>query len=129
MAESIARVKAPKYNKTMPEFYDGIDLKLLFASITDPYHTLIFNLLVKTGLREQEAMYLERADISFQAHTLTIRSKPEFGFRIKDKEKRSVPFTTNLEPVLKAYRSLHPKKRLVLGNGKDKPNTKLLRLL
>jgi integrase len=31
--------------------------------------------------------------------------------------------------MLKDYRAAHPKKRFVLGNTKDRPNTKLLRLL
>jgi integrase len=51
------------------------DLNPSFASLSDPYHLLVFNLLLKTGLREQEAIYLEWPDISFTTKTLTIHSK------------------------------------------------------
>jgi len=120
---------APKYDKTLPEIYDPKDVKTFFASITDPYHLLIFDLLLKTGLREQEAMYLEWPDISFPTQTLNIHSKPELGFRIKDKEERSVPIPLDLSKRLKKYRAGNPDKHFVIGNAKDRPHTKLLRLL
>jgi integrase len=44
--------------------------------VSDSYHLLVFNLLLKTGLREQEAMHLNWPDISFTTKTLTIHSKP-----------------------------------------------------
>jgi len=121
--------KAPKYDKTIPEIYEPAELKTFFASLTDPYHQLTFEMLLKTGLREQEAMYLEWGDISYPSSTLTIHSKPSLGFRIKDKEERSVPLPTELLSRLKKYQAVHPRKRFVLGNEDDRPHTKLLRLL
>jgi integrase len=122
--------RAPKYDKTLPEIYETEDIKGFFAAIAgDDYHTLIFDLFLKTGLREQEGMFLEWDDISFPSKTLTIHSKPALGFRIKDKEERSVPIPNDLLKRLKQYKADHPKKHFVLGNGKDKPHTKLLRLL
>lgn len=120
---------APKYDKTLPEIYDPKELKTFFESISDSiYHTLIFDLLLKTGLREQEAMYLEWEDISFQTQTLTIHSKPALGFRIKDKEERSVPIPLDLIEKLKKYQE-NSDNHFVIGTRKDKPHTKLLRLL
>jgi integrase len=125
---TIAR-SAPKYDKTLPEVFESGDLNPFFASLSDPYHVLIFNLLLKTGLREQEAMYLEWSDISVPTKTLTIHSKPTLGFRIKDKEERSVPVPDDLLKVLKKYKKDNPDKRFVIGNGKDRPEIHLLRLL
>jgi integrase len=120
---------APKFDKTLPEIYESGDLNPFLASLSEPYHRLIFNLLLQTGLREQEAMYLEWSDISFHAQTLTIRSKLHLGFRIKDKEERSVPVPSELLERLKEYHAAHPAKRFVIGTKTDRPNTKLLRLL
>jgi integrase len=120
---------APKYDKTLPEIFESGDLNPFFASLSEPYHLLIFNLVLKTGLREQEAMCLEWSDISFPTKTLTIHSKPELGFRIKDKEERSVPVPDDLLKRLKAYQKANPEKRFVIGNGKDRPEIHLLRLL
>jgi integrase len=120
---------APKYDKTLPEIFESQDLNPFYASLSDPYHLLIFNLLLKTGLREQEAMYLEWADISAPTKTLTIHSKPELGFRIKDKEERSVPVPDDLLKMLKKFKMDNPDKRFVIGNGKDRPEIHLLRLL
>jgi integrase len=124
-----AGTRPPKYDKTKPEIYENGDLNPFFSSLSDPYHLLIFNLLLKTGLREQEAMYLEWPDISFPASTLTIHSKPDLGFRIKDKEERSVPVPSDLLEMMKTYRAANPSKHFVIGNAKDRPHTKLLRLL
>lgn len=121
--------RAPKYDKTLPEIYDPNDLKTLLDSLESSYHQLVFNLLLKTGLREQEAMYLEWHDISFNSQTLTIHSKPSLGFRIKDKEERSVPIPSDLLKRLQKYAEEFPDKRFILGNDQDRPNTKLLRLL
>ena len=120
---------APKYDKTLPEIYDSKDLGTFFTSLESPYHLLIFYLLLQTGLREQEAMYLEWTDIDFDASTLTIHAKAELGFRIKDKEERSVPVPLDLLTRLQEYKAANPEKRFVIGNAKDRPHTKLLRLL
>ena len=129
VAAKVVQKGAPKYDKTLPDIYEAEELKKFFNSLSDPYHQLVFGLLMKTGLREQEAMYLEWEDISHPTMTLTIHSKPHMGFRIKDKEERSVPVPLDLLEALKAHRETKPNSQFVLGNGKDRPHTKLLRLL
>jgi len=56
-------------------------------------------------------MYLEWTDISAPTKTLTIHSKPALGFRIKDKEERSVPVPDDLLKILKKYKKDNPDKR------------------
>ena len=56
--KSIAGPK-PKYEKTLPEIYEPDDLKAFFASLEQEYDQLLFDVLLTTGLREQEAMHLE----------------------------------------------------------------------
>jgi integrase len=111
----------PMYDKTLPEIFESGDLNPFFASLSDPYHLLVFNLLLKTGLREQEAVYFEWPDISFTKKTLTIHSKPALGFRIKHKEERSVPVPDDLLKKLKNYEMGNPEKSFVIGNAKNRP--------
>ena len=120
---------APKFEKRLPEVYSAEELKAFFNLIKDPHLYLIFELLLKTGLREQEAVFLTWENIDFTRGTLKVRSKPEFGFQIKDKEERDVPIPADLLNRLKAYREQHPTARLVTGTRTDRPNGKLLRTL
>jgi integrase len=120
---------APKYEKRIPEIYSPEELKALFASITDEGLSLTYELLLKTGLREQEAVYLYWENIDFAGSKLKVRSKPELEFRIKDWEERDIPIPQDLVERLAAFRSRHPKTRLVTGTRTDRPNGKLLRTL
>lgn len=73
--------------------------------------------------------YLTWENIDFATGTLKVRSKPEFEFKIKDKEERDLPIPADLLSRLKSYRKLHPVGRLVTGTATDNPNRKLLRTL
>jgi integrase len=119
----------PAYEKKLPEVYTAEELTAFFASLKQDYHKLVFNLLLKCGLRDQEAEYLCWSDIDLNAGMLRVRSKPELGFKVKDKEERELPLPPDLLEMLKAWRTEHPNTRIVLGTSTDKPNTKLLLLL
>jgi integrase len=125
--------KAPKYEKTMPEIFEPEDLTAFFAALTTDYDKLLFSLLLQTGLREQEAMHLEWADISYARRTLQVRSKPRYKHKIKDAEERELPLSQELVAQLQAYRKEIPEEfRLVFGRrgGKlDKPEKHQLRHL
>jgi len=119
----------PKFEKTVPEVYATEELRTFFGSIKDEHLYLIFEILLKCGLREQEAVYLTWENIDFATGTLRVRSKPEFDFKIKDKEERDLPIPADLLRRLKSYREQHPAGRLVTGTSTDKPNHNLLRTL
>jgi integrase len=119
----------PKYEKTVPEVYSTEEFRAFFASIKDEHLYLIFETLLKCGLRDQEAVYLTWDNIDFATGTLRVRSKPEFDFKIKDKEERDIPIPADLLERLKTYREKHPNGRLVTGTATDNPNRKLLRTL
>jgi integrase len=121
--------RAPKYEKTMPEIFEDEALKAFFTSLENPYHRLVFELLLKTGMREQEAMHIEWNDISILAKTLQLRAKPKYQFKMKDHEQRALPITDELLKRLADYRTAHPDGNLILGTKNNRPHTKLLRLL
>jgi integrase len=120
---------APKFEKPLPEVYTAEQITAFFPALISDYDKVVFNLLLKCGLREQEAMYLCWPDVNFATRTLLVRAKPDLGFMPKDKEQREVPLPDDLVEMLKAWKAKHPHTRLVIGTGKGKPNTKLLRLV
>lgn len=119
----------PRYEKTLPEVYGLEELKQFFAGIDDEKLHNTFEILLKCGLREQEAMYLEWSQIDLDRAVLRVRANPRFRFKVKDCEQRDVPIPPDLAEKLRGYREKHPTQRLVTGTKSDRPNTKLLRTL
>jgi integrase len=121
-------MKAPSYTEKKVEIYEPEQLKKFFASLTDRYHRIVFEVLLKTGLRMQEAMFLEWHNINWQHGTLTVTVKNDLGFDVKDRQERTLPIPADLVEHLKAWKDTHGG-RLALGTSKDTPNWKWLSLL
>src|SRR6185437_10010351 len=105
--------KAPRYEKTMPEAYTAEELQAFFASLEDEQYRVTFQLALKCGLREQELMHLQWADIDFKARTLLVRSKPDWGFYVKDIEERPLTLPNDLCALLKDFKERHKGKLFV----------------
>lgn len=101
----------------------------MLAACKRDYNRVFIQLLLKTGLRDGEAQHLCWSDVSSPEKKLRVRSKPEYGWKIKDYEQRDIPLSANLLRVLKAWQKTNSKKKLVLGTVNDQPNTKLLSAL
>jgi integrase len=120
--------RTPTYTKKDVEVYEPEELNTLFQSITKPYYQIVFAVLLKTGLRMQEAMYLEWHNFNFQRGTLTVTTKDDLGFDVKDREERTLPIPGDLIEHLEGWRETHSG-RLVLGTSNDTPNWKWLPIL
>jgi integrase len=127
-AKELAPIK-PKYETGVPEIYTSEEMRSFFASLKSDYHVITYGLALMCGLREQELMHLKWSDVSLKEKTLTVRSAPEWGFKVKDKEERTIPVPVDLVTQLEAYRGANPKAVFVTGTSNDRPNTKLLRTL
>ena len=120
--------RKPAYEEQLPEVYTTKELREFFASLTDERLALVFELFLKTGMREQEVMHLRWADINEERGTLRVRSNPDHKFKVKDAEQRDIPLPPDLLAKLQTWRKTHPGK-LVTGTAADKPDSKLLRAL
>jgi len=120
--------RAPRYTKKEVEIYEPGELKIFFDSLKRPYHRIVFEVLLKTGLRMQEAMFLEWHNFNFDRGTLTLRERNAEGFEIKDRAERTLPIPMDLIEHLKQWKEDHGG-RLVLGTSNDTPNWKWLSLL
>lgn len=120
--------RAPEFTEKTVEVYRPEELKRFFDSLTDRYHRIVFQVLLKTGVRMQEGMHLTWDQFDFVRGTLKVRERDENGFIIKDKAERVLPIPAELINELKKWKKAH-KGQLVLGTRNDTPNWKWLPLL
>lgn len=120
---------APKTTVRRVKVYTPEEIHALLSSLTDAYHRIVFETLLRTGLREEEAVFLEWHNFDFERNTVTVLQKDQQGFLIKDRSERVLPLDMELRTMLLQWKAKNPKSRWVLGNSKGKPNHKWLRML
>jgi integrase len=120
------KLRTPRFEKKKVLVYSEAVVEALLKANTDPYFRVVLDVLRMTGLREQEAAHLQWPDIDFKRKLVLVRSKPEFGWNIKDREERDVPLPSALATVLKAWYLKRGRYRWVLGTAKDRPNANWL---
>jgi len=117
----------PSYDEPEVEAYDPDQLDALFAAANSE-EQLLFQFFLVTGFRDQEVMFCTWKNVDFRGKVIKVLSKPELGFRPKDKEERSVPVPDALITLLAARKkqSVSP---FVFPGTNGKPNRHLLRVL
>ncbi len=69
-------LRAPRYERKLPIIYSPEQIKLLLGACKSAYHKMLINILLKTGLRDQELQHLCWPDISFgESRSMGGRSK------------------------------------------------------
>jgi integrase len=124
--------KPPSYTEREVEIFHQEDLKVLLDSCTG-YQRIVFETLLKTGVRMQEGMHLEWTNVDFRAKKIRVRERLDNDtaddVRIKDRAERSVPLPDDLALALKQWKKDRPNTHLVLGTANDTPNWKWLLML
>jgi integrase len=121
--------KPPKFDKTTPEIYTDQELKSLTKAVTDPKLILLYELLLVTGAREREAMHVEWRNIHIESKTVEFKSKPQWNFRMKDFEERSVPISQEFVARLMQYKKDHAGSNTLIFHKGGKPDGHMLRTL
>ena len=65
---------------------------------------LLIAVLAYTGCRLSEALYLDWSDIDLENETITIKAKPEVGFKPKSGKSRVIPMAPELKTILEAVK-------------------------
>lgn len=117
----------PKYDEKEVRAYNADELSVLLAA-ADPEERMLLQFFLGTGFREQEVMYSTWSNVDFKGKVVLARSRPEMGFRLKDKEERSVPVPDSLIDAL-AERKRRSSSMLVFPTPQGKPHGHLLRVL
>ncbi len=117
----------PKYDEKAVTAYHKQEIASLFSG-ADEAQQLLFAFFLATGFREQEVVHCTWGSVDFNGCVISVRSKPEYGFRVKDKEERSVPVPDDLITSLTKLKHTSTSALLFPGpNGK--PNGHFLREL
>ena len=101
IVDLLSREDKPQYDEPEVDAYDSEELTALFAAAT-PEERMLFEFFLGTGFREQEVMFCSWRNVDFNGKVIAVKSKPELGFRPKDKQERSVPVPDSLIASLKA---------------------------
>ena len=117
----------PQYEEKDVEAYDSDQIGALFEA-GDAEARMLFEFFLGTGLREQEVMYTTWKNIDFKGRVVAVRSRPELGFKIKDKEERSVPVPDSLIASL-TQRKRQSGSMLVFPGRGGKPSGHFIRIL
>jgi integrase len=131
----VLAIKAPSFTESEVAFYEPEQLASLLNGCVDlkgrpdPYQIITVQTFKMTGMREQEAMYLEWRNVNFTAKTIKVAKNKAVGFKIKDRAERTIPLADPLAEALLAWRLVRPESKLVLGTRYDKPNVSLLKML
>jgi integrase/recombinase XerD len=94
----------PRYVEAEPEIYEREELDKLFKAC-DEEERLWYEFFLMTGMREQEVMHCEWADLNLMRGTVTVRYKPEYGFSPKNYKEREVPIPAKLVKKLKTWKA------------------------
>lgn len=118
----------PRYEKKLPTIYSPEQLAALFG-IAKPYQRMVCDLALKLGLRDQEIQFAEFADVSWHESVFRVRSKPQYGFRVKDYEERDIPIPLDFLAELRVWKEAHPDQNLIVPTANGNPNIKLLTMI
>ena len=117
-----------KFTEKTVEAYGIADLQSLFVAANQEEYEL-FQFLLGTGVREQEAMYATWRDVDFYNKLFKVTEKLDLGFTPKDKEEAFTPIPDSLVALLEERRKRYPDTRLIFPLADGKPNGHMLRTL
>jgi integrase len=109
--------------------YTTEELRLMLA-VADEDEADLIHFFLRTGVRDEEAAYMEWKDIDFKRKQVMVREKPGI-WKPKDKENRSIPVEDGvLLPRLEARKLRQdPHSHLVFPNTLGRPDMHLIRQL
>jgi integrase len=101
-------LKERKYTKPRPLKVSKEGFRALLDKAWDHRTKTLLWLARYAGLRQQECLWLVVEDVDFDLGVIHVRSKPDYGWTVKNYEDRRVPMGGQLEQVLKTHISLLP---------------------
>jgi integrase/recombinase XerD len=107
-ALKIASHDWPQYVEEEPEIYEQEILDRFFAAC-DEDERLLFEFILMTGMREQEAIYATDRCLDFSANTVSVRHNSNYGWTPKMYKERTIPVPAALMAKLK---------KILVGRGR-----------
>jgi integrase len=109
--------KMKSRNARQVRYFDDLEIiKILNAA--DESMQRVIKILLHTGLRRSELVFLEWDDVKLEDKLIHVQAKPEFGFHTKSDKVRSIPINSELEDILNNF---PVRGRFVFDNGQGRP--------
>jgi integrase len=121
----LPKSERPAVVKKTPQCYTEQEMDKFFFVIMNERDKLFFELLLKTGAREQEAAQLEWSDLKLGINPTVIFRIKE-GFRTKNGKSRTVPLERSLAEKLTLWCEKHPASRYVFPREDGEASKKFL---
>ena len=128
LAWPLLKTDRVKYTAKTVEAYNHAELQSLFAAANTD-ETDLFQFLLCTGVREQEAAHAVWSDVDFARSKYKVTEKLDLGFTPKDKEEGGIPIPDSLIARLEARRKRYPRSRLIFGRPDGSADGHMLRTL
>lgn len=126
----------PKVTERSVETYERQEMEAFFGAC-NPLERLIFETFLCSGFRKREVSTLTWKDVDFKKRALRVQAKPEYRFKPKNHEERTVPVPASLIRDLAERKKTHSEGNLVFPTpphpkrpnyGGDKPDAHHLEL-
>ncbi len=101
-ANAAAQVKLPKAEYITPDWLRSNEVGPFLDSCQLGFQP-IARFTIFSGLRRREVVFLQRSDIDLKNKVISVRSKPQYGFRTKSRKDRSVPIDPINLPMLERH--------------------------
>ena len=133
VSKLVGKKDRPRFVDQEVEIYEDGELPALY-NVCSLYHRTLYEFLLMTGFREQEAMYVTWTDVHFKTNTVDMRWKPQFNWTPKAYKEREVPVPDRLLEVLGIFKKTLPAKRakaesLIFSTASGRPDTHMIRAL
>lgn len=123
----------PRFIEQEVDIYEDDDLSKLHA-VCSPYHSTLYDFLLMSGFREQEAMHVLWSNVRFNSNVIEMHWKPQFNWTPKAYKEREVPVPDELLEIMEVHRRSLPSARasaqaLVFSTASGRRDTHMLRAL
>jgi len=116
--------------KPRPTRYSEAIINLMLSVASENEKDLI-HFFVNTGFRDEEVVYAVWSDIDFEAGSINVHAKPEYGWSPKDSEFREqdIVLDSRFIKKMQARRERGHTSDLIFQNEKGKPNHRFLTII
>jgi integrase len=119
----------PQYEERLPDSYTPAELTKFFQHATTDRQHLLLELLNETGFRHGELSHLTVGDIDWDRCRLRVRSKEQWGWKVKTNEAREIRVKARVITALQAWVADHPGQDLIFANRQGRPDEHLDRVV
>lgn len=113
-----------------PDKYSEEEINHMLAVATVDAADLV-HLFVRTGVRDEEAMYMHWGNVNWTQKQIVVDEKPEYQWRPKDKETRIIPVEDGilLKRLAARRKGQSPARTLIFPNTNGEPGFHLIKKL